>query len=119
MFVKSHLQHNNFKGIHQNCGRTKNYRLHLPPNIPAKDFWSIVLYDNQTRSLLQTDHQFPSISSQQKGVAINPDQSVDVYFGPIDASGKKVTAMAGDIANPSVSGESIDRRDARARSPAE
>jgi hypothetical protein len=68
---------------------SKNYRLHLPPNIPAKDFWSIVLYDNQTRSLLQTDQQFPSISSQQKGTAINPDTSVDVYFGPKRPAGEK------------------------------
>jgi hypothetical protein len=68
---------------------SKGYRLHLPPNIPAKDFWSIVLYDNQTRSQLQTDQQFPSISSQKPGVVVNPDQSVDVYFGPKAPAGKE------------------------------
>ena len=67
----------------------KTYRLHLPPNIPAKQFWSLVLYDNQTRSMLQTDQQFPSIGSQKKGVAINPDSSVDVYFGPKAPAGKE------------------------------
>ena len=67
----------------------KTYRLHLPPNIPAKQFWSLVLYDTQTRSMLQTDQQFPSISSQKKGVAINPDTSVDVYFGPTPPPGKE------------------------------
>jgi hypothetical protein len=67
----------------------KTYRLRLPPNIPIKDFWSLVLYDNQTRSMLQTDQQFPSIGSQKKGVVINPDTSVDVYFGPRATTGKE------------------------------
>ncbi|MDH5221520.1 MAG: DUF1254 domain-containing protein [Betaproteobacteria bacterium] len=66
---------------------SKTYKIHLPPNIPAKNFWSIVVYDNQTRSMLQTDHQFPSISSQRKGVVINADSSVDVWFGPTAPKG--------------------------------
>jgi len=61
---------------------SKTYHLHLPPNIPARDFWSLVLYDNQTRSMLQTDQQFPSVGSQKKGIVIKDDSSVDVYFGP-------------------------------------
>jgi hypothetical protein len=61
-------------------GRT--YKLHLPPNIPVKDFWSAIVYDTQTRSMLQTDQQFPSVSSQDKGVKVNEDGSVDVWFGP-------------------------------------
>jgi hypothetical protein len=69
----------------------KTYKLHLPPNIPVKNFWSLVVYDNQTRSMLQTDSPFPSMSSQRKGIVTNPDTSVDVYFGP--------TAPAGHEAN--------------------
>ena len=60
----------------------KTYKLHLPPNIPAKDFWSVVVYDTQTRSMLQTDQQFPSTGSQKTGLVTNPDGSVDIYFGP-------------------------------------
>ena len=73
-------------GRHLDGGET--YRLHLPPNIPAKDFWSILVYDPQTRSMLQTDQQFPSLSSQSESVVTNPDGSVDVYFGPEPPNGK-------------------------------
>ena len=66
------------------------YRLHLPPDIPAKDFWSVIIYDPQTRSLLQTDQEFPSINSQKADLMVNPDGSVDIIFGPEPPSGKKV-----------------------------
>jgi len=66
-----------------------NYKLHLPPNIPVKDFWSVILYSNQTRSMIQTDQRFPSVSSQTKGLLVNADGSVDVYFGPKAPAGKE------------------------------
>ena len=66
---------------------SKTYKIHLPPGIPAQNFWSFVVYDNQTRSMLQTDQQFPSIGSQKKGIVINADTSVDVWFGPTAPKG--------------------------------
>jgi hypothetical protein len=65
----------------------KTYKVHLPPNIPVKNFWSIMVYDNQTRSELQTDQRYPSLGSQKKDLVINPDKSVDVYFGPTPPAG--------------------------------
>jgi hypothetical protein len=67
----------------------KNYKLHLPPNIPVKTFWSVIVYDDQTRSMVQTDQQFPSVSSQNKDLLVNTDGSVDVYFGPKPPPGKE------------------------------
>ncbi|MBV8054924.1 MAG: DUF1254 domain-containing protein [Deltaproteobacteria bacterium] len=67
----------------------KTYKLHLPKDIPVRDFWSVIVYDNQTRSMVQTDQQFPSVSSQAKSLKINPDGSVDVYFGPKAVTGEE------------------------------
>lgn len=67
----------------------KTYKLRLPPNIPVKDFWSVIVYDTQTRSMLQTDQQAPSVSSQDKNLQVNADGSVDVWFGPAAPQGKE------------------------------
>ncbi len=67
----------------------KNYKIHLPPNIPEKNFWSFTVYSSQTRSMLQTNQQYPSTGSLTKGMVVNPDSSVDVYFGPKAPAGQE------------------------------
>jgi hypothetical protein len=61
-------------------GRT--YRLHIPANVPVNNFWSVIAYDNQARSFLQTDQTWPSVTSKDKDFRANDDGSVDVYFAP-------------------------------------
>jgi hypothetical protein len=61
---------------------SKTYKIHLPPNVPAADFWSLTVYDNQTRSMLQTDQQFPGIDNKKQGLKQNADGSYDIYFAP-------------------------------------
>jgi hypothetical protein len=68
---------------------SKTYKLTLPPNVPAAEFWSFVVYDTQTRSELQTDQQFPAVGSNTEGLQKNADGSYDIYFGPKAPAGKE------------------------------
>jgi hypothetical protein len=61
---------------------SKTYKLHLPPNIPVKDNWSITIYDPQTRSMLQTDQPPAGINSLSEEAKANKDGSYDIYFAP-------------------------------------
>jgi hypothetical protein len=57
------------------------YRLRVEAGTPAKAFWSVTIYDNRTRSMIDTDQQRAgrgSLSNLKK----NADGSVDLYFGP-------------------------------------
>jgi len=67
---------------------SKTYRIHVPPNVPAKRFWDITVYDNQTRSLLQTNNPYPGVTSIDKATVKNADGSYDVYIGPKKPDGK-------------------------------
>jgi hypothetical protein len=69
----------------------KTYTVTLPPDPLAKDFWSIDVYDTQTRSLLQTDNPYPSVMSLGDTVAANDDGSYTIY--------RTVSALAGKEAN--------------------
>jgi hypothetical protein len=60
----------------------KTYRIHVPPNVPAARFWEITVYDNQTRSFLQTDNPHPGVPSIDPSAIQNADGSYDVYIGP-------------------------------------
>jgi len=68
---------------------SKTYKLNIPKDAPAKKFWSVVVYDPQTRSELQTDQTFPSKQSQRDKLITNKDGSIDIYFGPKAPAGKE------------------------------
>ena len=66
----------------------KRYRLHIPSNIPVKNFWSIVAYDADSRSILRNGQAFPSVSTYT-GPQLNADNSIDIYFSPEAPAGKE------------------------------
>lgn len=65
------------------------YKLHVPPNPPAKQFWSVTAYDESTRQMVITKQGRPDISSRKEDIVKNPDGSIDVYFGPTAPQGKE------------------------------
>ena len=69
------------------------YRLNLPPNIPAGNFWSVTLYEAENASGLANGQPFPSLGSRDKPV-MNADGSTDVYFGPSAPAGKEGNWLA-------------------------
>ena len=74
----------------------KTYKLTLPKGIPEVNFWSLTLYDNQTRSLLDTPQRLPRAGSQSLSIARcepNADGATTVYFGPSQPEG--VSAATG------------------------
>jgi hypothetical protein len=65
------------------------YQLHIPPNPPAKGFWSVTAYDEDTRQMVVTPQGRPDLSSGKDDLVKNSDGSVDVYFGPKAPEGKE------------------------------
>jgi hypothetical protein len=63
---------------------SNTYHLNIPANVPAENFWSIVVYDAETRSMINNDLQpLPAMRSLADDKLIqNDDGSYDVYFGP-------------------------------------
>jgi hypothetical protein len=69
---------------------SKTYKATLPPNIPAGKFWSFTVYDNQTRSMLDTPQRYPRAGSQSypsPAAVAEADGSTTVYFGPSKPEG--------------------------------
>jgi hypothetical protein len=70
-----------------------NYRLKLPPNIPAANFWSLTLYEAENASGLANGQPFPSLGSRDKP-AQNADGSTDLYLGPKPPDGNASNWLA-------------------------
>ena len=91
MTVAAVGQGSQYVGVYQDSkGRwltgDHTFKIHLPKNIPAANFWSLAVYDNYSRSLIQNEQGVASLGSI-RGAVPNPDGSVDAYFGPVRPEG--------------------------------
>jgi len=70
----------------------KTYKVTLPKGIPQANFWSLTLYDNMTRSMLDTPQRYPRAGSQNypsPAAEAGADGSTTVYFAPKQPAGVK------------------------------
>ncbi len=75
------------KGEYLDGGNT--YKVTLPAPVPAANFWSFMVYDSQTRSILETDQKTGGVDSKSPKLKVNKDGSYTVYFGPKAPKGQK------------------------------
>jgi hypothetical protein len=66
----------------------KTYRLHVPPNVPIEEYWSLTAYDRQTHALIKNVDR-ASRASNAAEVKKNADGSVDLYVGPKAPDGQE------------------------------
>jgi hypothetical protein len=78
-------------GVRDSAGATldggKSYKLTVPQPVPAKLFWSVTVYDTDTRSQVITDQgraALRSLFELKDKIGTSP---VDLYFGPAAPAG--------------------------------
>jgi hypothetical protein len=76
-----------------NLSGSSTYRLHLPRDIPAGNFWSVTLYEAENGSGLANGQPFPSLGSRDM-LTQNADGSTDLYLGTMAPAGKERNWLA-------------------------
>lgn len=66
----------------------ESYKLHVPPNVPAQQFWALTLYDRETCGFIR-DMPRVGLDSYDQKMQRSPDGSVDIYIGPKPPAGKE------------------------------
>ena len=67
----------------------KEYTLTLPAPIPAVNFWSVVVYDVWTRSILANGQPAASLNQFAESVEVEDDGSVVLHFSPEPPAGRE------------------------------
>jgi hypothetical protein len=66
----------------------KTYRLRVDAHVPAKQFWSVTAYDNESRCFIDNQEEIADRSSRMDLIK-NADGSTDITFGPTAPTGMK------------------------------
>lgn len=68
---------------------SSNYTLSIPAPVPANQFWSVTIYDSETRTIIDTAQGRGAIRSMFENPQSNSDDMFDLYVGPNEPAGKE------------------------------
>jgi hypothetical protein len=74
---------------------SRTYKINVPANPPINDFWSIIAYGTVSRTFMNSERF--TVSSNDEGVTVNADGSIDLYLSPRPVKGFEVNTV---IINP-------------------
>jgi len=66
----------------------KTFRLRVPPDVPAKQYWSATVYDFDTAGFVR-EAPVISLDSFNQKTKKNADGSIDIYFAPSPPAGQE------------------------------
>jgi hypothetical protein len=58
------------------------YKLNVPADTPAKDFWSVIVYSMETKNFVRDASRVGLSSRNADTMQVNEDGSYDIYFAP-------------------------------------
>ncbi|MEM7236467.1 MAG: DUF1214 domain-containing protein [Pseudomonadota bacterium] len=61
---------------------TATYRLNVPADTPAEDFWSVIVYAMETKNFIRNAERVGLSERGVDAMQVNDDGSYDIYFGP-------------------------------------
>ncbi len=61
---------------------TSTYKLNVPRDTPAKDFWSVIVYSMETKGFFTANDIIGISSRDMETLNVKEDGSVDIYFSP-------------------------------------
>jgi hypothetical protein len=70
----------------------KNYKLSLPKDVPAEHFWSVIAYNSEDGAWYKNQPK-AGVASSDKGVKVNADGTIDIFFGPKAKAGQEANSV--------------------------
>jgi len=72
----------------QQLSGSENYKLTVPKDVPVEEFWSVIVYTIEDATWFDNQPK-AGVASSDRGLQVNKDGTVDVYFGSKAPVGKE------------------------------